>query len=204
MQGSAAIKKCKERRVNHLQAEQFSLIQRAASGDSAAFEALVMPHEKMMYALALRLCREPEDAKDCMQEAMLRIYRSLSSFRGDSSLSTWIYRIVNNVCLDCHRRRKVRAAESLDQLSEDGWNPSDPQLGPEASLENQMLKAALARGIRALPDGIREAVIMRDVNGLSYEEIAETLDINIGTVKSRINRGREKLRNFLQESGELS
>ncbi len=189
---------------SELQAEQAVLLRRAAAGDSAAFEALVMPHERMMYALALRLCREPEDAKDCLQEAMLRIYRSLGAFRGDSSLSTWIYRIVNNVCLDSHRRKKVRAAESLDELSEEGWNPMDGQPGPERSLENKMLREALKRGIKALPDGIRQAVIMRDVNGLSYEEISESLGINIGTVKSRINRGREKLRNYLQSTGELT
>ncbi len=183
--------------------QQLELIELAAKGDSQAFERLVMPHEKMMYALALRMCQNPEDAKDCMQDAMIRIFRSLPTFRGDSSISTWIYRIVNNTCLDSHRRKKVRRAESLEELDEAGWTAPDPSPGPQEELERQSLKSVLSRGISLLPDNIRSAVVMRDIHGFSYEEIAETLDINIGTVKSRINRGRERLRNFLIETGEL-
>ena len=186
-----------------MEAEQLELIELAARGDSQAFERLVMPHEKMMYALALRMCQNPEDAKDCVQDAMIRVFRSLPSFRGDSSLSTWLYRIVNNTCLDSHRRKKVRRAESLDELNETGWSAPDPAPGPQESLERNSLKKALSRGIDQLPDSIRSAIVMRDIHGFSYEEISETLGINIGTVKSRINRGRERIRNYLIETGEL-
>ena len=183
--------------------ELMDLVHRAAKGDSDAFEKLVMPHEKMMYALAFRMCGNAEDAKDCLQDSMLRIFKALPNFRGDSALSTWFYRIVTNTCLDSHRRRKVRRAESLEALSEEGWNPSDPKPGPQQLAENASLKAALSRGIKSLSPDIRSTVVMRDVQGFSYEEISEVLDINIGTVKSRISRGREKLRSFLVASGEL-
>ncbi len=179
------------------------LVRLAANGDSDAFEALIKPHEKMMYALAFRMCGNAEDAKDCLQDSMLRIFRALPSFRGDSALSTWFYRIVNNTCLDNHRRKKVRRAESLEQLAESGWNPVDTAPDPQQRAENASLKRALSRGISLLAPEIRSAVVMRDVQGFSYEEISEVLQINIGTVKSRISRGREKLREFLTASGEL-
>ena len=179
------------------------LIRLASKGDSDAFEKLVRPHEKMMYALAFRMCGNAEDAKDCLQDSMLRIFRSLPSFRGESTLSTWFYRIVTNTCLDNHRRKKVRRAESLEALSEAGWNPGDTAPSPHQQAENASLKAALSRGISSLSPEIRSAVVMRDIQGFSYEEISDVLDINIGTVKSRISRGREKLRSFLIASGEL-
>ena len=179
------------------------LVSRAASGDSDAFEQLVTPHEKMMYALAYRMCGNAEDAKDCLQDSMLRIYKALPNFRGESSLSTWFFRIVTNSCLDSHRRRKVRRAESLEQLSQDGWNPADSAPGPSQLTENAELKRLLSKAIALLPPEIKSTVIMRDIHGFSYEEISDILGINIGTVKSRISRGREKLRNFLNASGEL-
>ena len=185
------------------QNETMQLVRLAANGDSDAFEKLVMPHEKMMYALAFRMCGNAEDAKDCLQDSMLRIFKALPSFRGESALSTWFYRIVTNTCLDSHRRKKVRRAESLEALSEAGWNPGDTAPGPQQQAENASLKAALSRGINTLSPEIRSAVVMRDVQGFSYEEISEVLEINIGTVKSRISRGREKLRSFLLASGEL-
>ena len=183
--------------------ELMRLVSLAAKGDSDAFEKLVMPHEKMMYALAFRMCGNTEDAKDCLQDSMLRIFRALPNFRGESSLSTWFYRIVTNTCLDSHRRKKVRRAESLEALSEEGWNPSDSAPGPQQMAENASLRRTLSKAIKDLSPEIRSAVVMRDIQGFSYEEISEVLQINIGTVKSRISRGREKLREYLYASGEL-
>lgn len=175
------------------------LVKKAAAGDSESFEMLIAKHEKMMYALALRMCQNPEDAKDCMQEAMIRIFRSLSGFRGESSFSTWVYRIVNNTCLDSHRRKKVRRAESLDEMSESGWNAPDTAAGPEESAENKELKRAISAAIDTLPVDIRTAVVLRDIQGFSYEDVSQIMNINIGTVKSRISRGRERLRELLSE-----
>lgn len=177
--------------------EERRLIHLAAKGDGSAFEQLISSHERRMYALALRMCSNAEDAKDCLQDAMLRIYRSLPGFKGESAFSTWVYRVVVNTCLDSFRRQKVRSADSLDLLSENGWNAPDTSPTPEQHAENSELKQQLSKAIDMLPVEMRTAVVLRDVQGFSYESISEMTDANIGTVKSRINRGREKLREIL-------
>jgi len=182
--------------------EERRLIQLSAKGDGAAFEQLIKEHERKMYALALRMCSNSEDAKDCLQDAMLRIYRSLSGFKGDSAFSTWVYRIVVNTCLDSFRRAKTHSAESLDLMAENGWNAVDTAPTPEQAVENSELKARLSSAIQELPQDMRTAVVLRDVQGFSYESIADIMSINIGTVKSRINRGREKLRMILSGGAE--
>ncbi|MBR4236737.1 MAG: sigma-70 family RNA polymerase sigma factor [Clostridia bacterium] len=187
-----------------MEINQQTLIKKAARGDSAAFEALLAGHEKMMYAIALRMTRNAEDAKDCLQDAMLRIYKALPSFRGESTFSTWVYRVVTNTCLDSHRRKKVRRSESLDALNEAGWNAPDTAKGPEETAENSGLRSILSVSLNKLPVEIRSAVVLRDVQGFSYEEISDILQINIGTVKSRISRGREKLREMLAPYMELN
>lgn len=181
----------------------YRLLNLAANGDSLAFEKLVVPHEKMMYSLALRLCQNKEDAEDCLQDAMIRVYKSLSSFRGDSAFSTWLYRIVTNTCLDSHRRKKHRYSESLDDLSQEGWNAPDTGMTPEESAVNSDLRRALNEAIENLPGDIRAAVVLRDIQGFSYEDVSSILGINIGTVKSRLSRGREKIRSYLTAHREL-
>ena len=112
-------------------AEEQKLIDAAIAGDSSAFERLIEPLEGRIYAVALRMCGNREDAQDCMQESMIRIYRALSSFKGQSSFSTWIYRITMNTCLDELRRRKARRSTSLDTLLDSGWSPTDETDTPE-------------------------------------------------------------------------
>lgn len=179
------------------------LIRSAASGSSRAFEELITPYERRMYALALRMCGNTEDAKDCLQDAMLRIYRGLPSFRGDSSFSTWIYRVVSNVCLDFHRRNKGKGNASLDELHESGIEPKDSKPTPQTELERSELKRQLSNAIQSLPEDLKSAVVLRDIHGLSYEEIGEVLDINVGTVRSRLFRARSKLREILSGFKEL-
>ena len=181
--------------------EEKRLITRAAKGEEAAFETLIAGHERRMYAVALRMTSNAEDAKDCLQDAIVRIYKSLSGFKGDSAFSTWAYRIVVNVCLDNHRRQKVRFAQSLDALSENGWNPEDEKQRPDSAAENNLLRHTISTCINKLPIDMRTAIVLRDVQGFSYEDISKIMDINVGTVKSRISRGREKLRTMLTESG---
>ena len=113
--------------------EESRLIQRAGKGDAAAFNALMGMHERRMYAVALRMCGNPEDAQDCLQEAMLRIYRAINGFKAQSSFSTWVYRITMNTCLDELRRRRNRPNTSLDGLYDAGWAPVDPGQTPEKS-----------------------------------------------------------------------
>ncbi len=183
--------------------EEAFLLRRAQRGDARAFDELMIPHEKRIYALCLRMSGDREDALDSAQEVMLRIWRSISSYRGQASFSTWIFRIATNTCLDLLRKKKSRPAVSLDALADDGFMPpadtDDPQKHAEATARTR----ALADGIQALPPDMRAALVLRDVQGFSYEEVAGILDTPLGTIKSRINRAREKLRTILYQNTEL-
>lgn len=183
--------------------DERELIEKAGRGDAYAFEQLMAAHESKMYAVALRMCGNREDAQDCLQEAMLRVYRALAGFKGQSSFSTWVYRITMNSCLDELRRRKSRTATSLDAMLENGFAPSDEGDTPEQSSLRSEQRRALEKAIAGLPEDMRAAIVLRDVQGCSYDEIADALDANVGTIKSRISRGREKLRAVLLEQPEL-
>ena len=156
-----------------------------------------------MYAVALRMCGNREDAQDCMQEAMIRIYRAISTFKGQSSFATWVYRITMNSCLDELRRRKARTSTSLDAMLENGFSPSDETDTPERHSLQADQRRLLEKAIAALPEDMRSAIVLRDIQGCSYDEIAEVLDTNVGTIKSRISRGREKLREKIKLKAEL-
>lgn len=173
------------------------LVENAIRGDARAFEILMESHESRMYAVALRMCQNREDAQDCLQEAMIRIYKALPTFKGESSFSTWAYRITMNTCLDDLRRKKNKGASSLDALLDLGWSPADEENTPERKLNQNETRREISRAIQSLPEDMRAAIILRDIHGFSYEEIASMLSINIGTIKSRISRGREKLREIL-------
>ena len=179
------------------------MLERAARGDAAAFNQLMEQHERRMYAVALRMCGNREDAQDCLQEAMLRVYRAIGGFKGQSSFSTWVYRITMNTCLDELRRKKNRQNTSLDNLRDMGWSPADETNAPEKQAMRSELRRNLNRAIRELPEEMRAAVVLRDIQGFSYDEIARMLEINVGTIKSRISRGREKLREKMKENAEL-
>ncbi|MBQ8111436.1 MAG: sigma-70 family RNA polymerase sigma factor [Clostridia bacterium] len=183
--------------------EEARLISRASAGDAAAFNALMGMHERRMYAVALRMCGNAEDAQDCLQEAMLRVYRAISGFKAQSSFSTWVYRITMNTCLDELRKRKNRPNTSLDGLLDAGWSPVDGGETPERHALRREVRLNLQEFIRELPEDMRAAVVLRDVQGYSYDEIAEMLDVNVGTIKSRISRGREKLREKISARSEL-
>ena len=179
------------------------LIKQAIRGDAYAFEQLMRRHESRMYSVAIRMCGNREDAQDCVQDAMLRIYRALDRFKGQSSFSTWVYRITMNTCLDELRRRKVRASTSLDTLLESGWSPTDETDTPERHAIDSERRRALEKAIGSLPEDMRSAIVLREMQGLSYEEISDVLSVNVGTIKSRISRGREKLREKISARPEL-
>lgn len=179
------------------------LIGRAAKGDASAFNELLGLHEKKMYAVCLRMCVNQEDAQDCLQEAMLRIYRSISGFKGQSSFSTWIYRVTMNTCLDELRKKKNKQTTSLDSLLDTGWSPSDDYDTPEHHAIEGERRKAIRSAISELPEDMRSAVVLRDIEGFSYDEISVILGINVGTIKSRISRGREKLREKIRKRPEL-
>ena len=183
--------------------EESRLIERATQGDTRAFNELMSLHEKRMYAVAVRMCGNHEDAQDCLQEAMLRIYRAIGSFKSQSTFSTWVYRITTNACLDELRRRKNRPSTSLDVLLDTGWSPSDGENAPERhALRVEQLRQ-LQGYIRELPEDMRAAIVLRDVQGMAYDDIAAALNTNVGTIKSRISRGRERLREKIMANSEL-
>lgn len=179
------------------------LISRAAKGDASAFNELLGLHEKKMYAVCIRMCANQEDAQDCLQEAMLRIYRSISGFKGQSSFSTWLYRVTMNTCLDELRKKKNKQTTSLDGLLDTGWSPSDDYDTPEHHAIEDERKKAIRGAIAELPEDMRSVIVLRDIEGFSYDEIAVMLGINVGTIKSRISRGREKLREKIRKKPEL-
>ena len=183
--------------------EESRLIQRAGAGDASAFNALMGMHERRMYAVALRMCGNPEDAQDCLQEAMLRIYRAINGFKAQSSFSTWVYRITMNTCLAELRQRTNRPVASLDTLLDAGWSPVDPGETPEKHALAGDMRRQLQVFIHELPEDMRAAIVLRDIEGYSYDEIATMLEANVGTIKSRISRGREKLREKIASRPEL-
>jgi RNA polymerase sigma-70 factor (ECF subfamily) len=183
--------------VNALQ-EIARLIKRAQNGDAEAYEQLILPLEQRIYALCFRITNNREDAFDCAQEVMLRAYRSLSDYRFHASFATWVYRITTNVCLDMIRRRRVKPFVSLEGLMDIGFSLTDRTCNPQEELERGDLNRTLRECIAHLPLDMRTAIILRDIQGLTYEEVAAVLKLNLGTVKSRISRARERLREMIQ------
>lgn len=183
--------------------DEEKLIERAVRGDAQAFNELMAGHEKRMFAVAMRMFGSREDAEDCLQDAMIRIYRSIATFRFQSSFATWVYRVTMNTCLDELRRRRNRPNTSLDGLLDTGWAPTDSHDTPEQHALRTEARRSISAFIQELPEDMRAAVVLRDIQGLSYEDIAAALDTNVGTVKSRISRGREKLREKIRSKSEL-
>ena len=182
------------------------LVRAARSGDQSAFEALVKANQAMAYQLAYRMTGNPEDAADLTQEAFLNAWRGLSAFDGRASFSTWLYRLTSNACIDFLRREKRRVSLSMtleDEEDEEGRQAQlpDSRYSPERELEKKEAAEAVRRGLAALSDEHREVLVLRELGGLSYTEIAQTLSLEEGTVKSRIARARLALREFLQKEG---
>lgn len=176
----------------------------ARRGDQGAFEELVRLYEKRVLALTRRMCKNPEDAAEAAQEAFFAAWQGLGSFRGDSSFSTWIYRLASNACVDLLRREgKRRAAASLDDEELNLDLPASLP-SPQEEAERRELREQIEEGLRALPPEYRAALVLREMQQLRYDEIGEVLGLDIGTVKSRISRGRKKLRAFLLERGNFS
>ena len=180
------------------------LARRAAGGDEDAFAQLVGLHEKKVYGLALRMCGNPEDAADAAQEAFLAAWKGLPRFRGEAGFSTWLYRLTSNAAIDHLRRVKRQRGE----VSLDGGGPGldavDDAPSPQAQAEETELREAVAEGLSMLSEDHRQILLMREYQELSYDEIAQALEVDLGTVKSRISRARRALRKILLERGNLS
>lgn len=180
------------------------LIKKAKKGDSAAFSALMEQHFAMIYNLALRMSGNPDDASDLTQEVMIKLFKNIGAFEGKSKFSTWVYRVASNTCLDELRKIKRKKTVSLDAEYETedgsvGYEAEDTASTPDVSAERSELKTIVAKAVSRLGEEYRTAVILRDINGLSYTEIAEVIGCSVGTVKSRISRGRANLKEILEK-----
>ena len=172
-------------------------LRRAQRGDTSAFEQLVTPHEQLVWRVCWHFTHHTQDAQDCAQEAMVKAWRALPSYRQDCSLETWLYRIATSCCIDFLRRKKRTAAQSADQLAEAGFDPADPAPQPEETAIRQDEKQQIRQALAELPADMRTALILSAVEGRKYEEIAAITGVAAGTVKSRINRARQKLAEIL-------
>jgi RNA polymerase sigma-70 factor, ECF subfamily len=176
---------------------------RAHEGDLDAFNELVLDYQTLVYNLCYRLLGQAQAAEDATQEAFVKAWRSISSWRGES-FRPWLLRIAANLCRDELRRRARRPSSSLDAALDAGLpEPEDGSVSPESRALNRELRFRLEAGLRQLPEDQRLAVILCDVEGLDYSEIALVMDTSLGTVKSRIARGRLRMRQLITSDLEL-
>ena len=175
--------------------EEKGYIERVLAGDESAYEPL-------------RILKNEADAEDAAQEAFLKAYTSLADFRGDSRFSVWLYRLTNNICIDMLRKSKRAVIVSLQTEDDDGEETEiaipDERYSPERLAERAADRDAVRTALAALPDDCREILALRESAGLSYDEIAAALSLEVGTVKSRLNRARKKLCIALLKSGNFS
>jgi RNA polymerase sigma factor (sigma-70 family) len=186
--------------------DESALIANAQKGKVDAFNELVLAYQSQVYNLAYRIMGDPASAEDATQETFIAAYQTLDRFRG-GSFKSYLLRIVSNRCYDELRRRKRRPATSFDDFGDvdEDANPALVNGGekPEEYTQRQEMAHVLQAGIDTLPADQRVTLVLSDVQGMSYQEIAETMEVSLGTVKSRLARARSKLRNYLRVNGEL-
>lgn len=169
------------------------LLHRFLAGSERAFNDLVRRHEDRIFGLAVRMLGDRSEALDATQEAFISAFRQAKSFRGDSSFGTWLYRIAINSCKD-HLRKRSRWGDPTEDAGVDRAAPGDIE-------ESVTTRMEVSEALAQLPEEFREAVVMHDLGGVPYEEIARTTRTNIGTVKSRISRGRKRLAELMEHPG---
>ena len=178
----------------------------ARQGDQEAFERLVRAYEKRVFALTLRMCGNAEDAAEAAQEAFLAVWQGLKFFRGEASFSTWLYRLASNACVDLLRREGRHRAAAGPSLNDEELDlaAADPAPTPQEAAERAELRQQIEAGLQQLSLEYRQVLVLREMHQLSYEEIGQTLNLDPGTVKSRISRRRKRLRKILLENGNFS
>lgn len=184
--------------------EDRELVRAAQKGDQNAFRTLVERYQRRVYQLALGMVKDPDDAMDISQETFVRVHRYLPSFKGDSSFFTWTYRIAMNLCLDAQRKKgrvtRVDSEEGDEAEIEAAMDPPSHALaGPQRSALNEELKGKLEEALASLSENHRSILLLRELEGLSYEELAKALGIRKGTVMSRLFHARLKMQNKLRE-----
>ena len=180
-----------------------SLVRAAQGGDAQAFRALVTKYQRRVYQLALGMVRDSDEAMDITQETFVRVHRYLPSFKGDSSFFTWTYRIATNLALDSARKRGRSERVELDEQDAEIESRMDPAsaalAGPQRAALNEELKGKIEEALASLSENHRAILLLREVEGLSYEELARTLGIRKGTVMSRLFHARLKMQRKLRE-----
>ncbi len=180
----------------------FQLVQKASKGDQSAFEELVRRYQSKVYSIAYGISHNHQDALDISQEVFIKIHRKLKGFRGASTFYTWLYRITTNVSIDCQRRKKrIVPVEFDERILEspqvEGVLPPDTTFDPRRTLNNKEIHRAVLRAIETLPEDQRAAIVLRELENLSYKEIAKAMNCSLGTVMSRLHYGRKKLKEML-------
>lgn len=188
--------------------EELALIERVKGGETDAFEALVLDNQKKVYNLALKMTGNENDALDISQEAFIKAYTGLKNFRAESRFSVWLYRLTYNLSIDFIRKNQRTQVSSLTYIDDNGdyadFEIPDISCEPESEIEKRELREAISKGIEELPDKHREILIMREITGMSYDDIALALGLSEGTVKSRISRARAGLVLILNKYGTFS
>ena len=190
-----------------------ALLQAFRSGDDAAFDGLIGMYSAKLYKVAYALLGSRQDAEEVVQDTFLRAYRALQAFRGESSLETWLHRITVNLARNKYQWNHRRGSDLNVSLSADGGDTGgesgaeseqdvpDRRMEPDLVLEQGEIGTNIMKALNSLPDNLRETMVLRHVNDMPYEQIAQKLDCKVGTVKSRLSRGREMLRDYLAAAG---
>lgn len=173
----------------------------AMHGDAEAFEQLVLLYEKKIFSVCLRLCRNREDAADAAQDTFLSAWRAIAKFRQDSAFSTWLHRLAVNACIDRMRKEKHHAGEASLDDETCSVTLQDTAPAPETLCEQKELREDIAKALRTLPEEYARILLLREMQQLSYAEIAQREGMELGTVKSRLSRARRQLRTILERGG---
>lgn len=186
-----------------MKSNELRLIEQSQNGDVDAFEELIKDYKKSAYNIALRVLRNVEDAEDASQEALIKVYKNIKNFNMQSTFKVWLYRIVVNTCIDFKRKKNINTV-SIDETIDLGGNNevrreiADDSSNPDFLVEKNFNNKLVNDAVNKLEDDYKTIIILRDIQGFSYNEIAEILTCNMGTVKSRLNRARKSLKEILE------
>ncbi len=180
------------------------LVEDARRGDAGAFRELVTRHQRRAYAVALGMVHDPDDARDICQEAFLKVHKNLATFEGDAQFFTWLYRIVANLCIDHLRKKRGQKvefddAQAHDDPDEGGIAPHRTGFDPARALSDKELRQKILEALEKLSPAHRSVLVMREVEGMSYQEMADTMQCSIGTIMSRLFHARKKMQAMLIE-----
>jgi RNA polymerase sigma-70 factor (ECF subfamily) len=194
-----------------MEADDLALVSRATAGDDEAFRTLVVRYQRKVYAVSLGIVKDPDLAWDVAQEAFVRVHGHLSEFKGESAFSTWVFRIATHLAIDAVRRERRSRRDDVDELRDEDLSDAGAGIlatplgnDPQANLLRRELLGKIQAALETLPEKHRTILVLREVEGLSYEELAERLGIHKGTVMSRLFHARKKMQAALREYAEIA